>query len=76
MLAERLNRVSTAQRSETALRRDEVVRERDSRRVREQTDDAKPPDGEARPVKSPQADGAKAAGGTPRSPTKTRKKRP
>ena len=73
---ERLNRTSTAQRAEGALRKDEVVRERDSRLVREQTESAKPPGGKARPPEPDQTDGAKAAAGTPRFPAKTRKKRP
>ena len=76
MEMERLNRTGTAQRSETTLRKDEVVRERDSRLVREQTDGAKPSGGEARPAKPVQTDGAKAAAGRPSFPTKTRKKRP
>ena len=70
---ERLNRTSTAQRAGGALRKDEVVRERDSRLVREQTDGAKPPGGKAQPE---QTDGAKTAAGTSRFPAKTRKKRP
>ena len=73
---ERLNRTSTAQRAEGALRKDEVVRERDSRLVREQTDGVKPTGGKARPAKPNRSDGAKAAAGTPRFPAKTRKKRP
>ncbi len=73
---ERLNRTSTAQRAEGALRKDEVVRERDSRLVREQADGVKPPGGKARPAKPDRTDGAKAATGTPGFPSKTRKKRP
>ncbi len=73
---ERLNRTNDARRAQGALRKDEVVRERDSRLVREQTDGAKPPGGQARPAEPAQADGAKAAAGTPRFPAKTRKKRP
>ncbi len=73
---ERLDRTSDARRAQGALRKDEVVRERDSRLVREQTDGAKPPGGEAHPAGPAQADGAKAAAGTPRFPAKTRKKRP
>ena len=72
---ERLNRTSTAQHAEGALRKDEVVRERDSTLVREQADVAKPPGGKARPTKPDRIDGAKAAAGTPRFPAKTRKPR-
>ena len=72
---ERLNRTSTAQHSESALRKDEVVRERDSRLVREQRDGAKPASGTGRPAERKQIDGAKATAGTPRFPSKTRKKR-
>ncbi len=73
---ERLNRTSAVQHADGALRKDEVVRERDSRLVREQTDGAKPEGGKARPAKPDRIDGAQAAAGTPRFPAKTRKKRP
>ncbi len=72
---ERLNRADTARRAEGALRKDEVVRERDSRLVRDQTDGAKPAGGQARPAQAEQADGAKAAADTPGFPPKKRGKR-
>ena len=72
---ERLSRVDTARRAEGALRKDEVVRERDSRLVRDQTDGAKPAGGKARPAQPEQTDDAKPAAGTPGFPSKTRRKR-
>ncbi len=65
---ERLNRVHTVTRAQGALRKDEVVRERDSQLVRNQRGGAKPDGGSSRTPPPDQTDGAGPATGTARTP--------